>query len=174
MRILVSEIPEQGMGVAITDVSLDVEALKGLVFKTPPDGGAFVEKAGRDVIIRGHFSAVLGLECSRCVEPVAFSLDVDFRHTLRPRDRQDLPSKEVELHDEDFEFGYYEDDLVELNRIVEEHIVLAVPIKPLCGEGCKGLCARCGKNLNEADCGCRKTEPASPFEKLKDFVLQNQ
>ena len=174
MRVIVSEIPEGGVAVPIAGDSLDREALRGIVFDAPPVGDVFVEKAGLDVFVRGHLAAVLRLDCSRCLEHVAYPLDVDFRHTLRPCDKRGMTSKEQELHAEDLEFGYYEGDLVELNPIIEEQIVLSVPMKPLCRDDCKGLCPRCGFNLNESSCGCPRTDTGSPFDRLKEIVFHNR
>jgi uncharacterized protein len=174
MRIVVSEIPEEGLTVRITGDSLDREALRGIAFEAPPVGDAFVERVGLHVLIRGHLKAVLEIECSRCVDRVSFPLDIDFRHTLRPYDKKLSNFKEVELHTEDLEFGHYEDDFVELGPIIEEHIVLSLPMKPLCRDDCKGLCPRCGSNLNESSCSCSEKDTASRFDGLKDFVSHNR
>lgn len=173
MKIIVSEIPDEGLALPITAEPLDREALAGIFFDREPAGDAFFERVGQNVLIRARFSAVLRLECSRCLEPVAFPLNLEFRHVLRPYDRRVESVKELELHAEDLECGFYENDAFEFNRIVEEHIVLSLPMKPLCRDDCRGLCPRCGANRNEADCGCPGGERVSPFEKLKSLVFPN-
>jgi uncharacterized protein len=52
----------------------------------------------------------------------------------------------------------YEGDTIDLTPLVHEQAILALPTRPLCGEGCRGLCPRCGANLNAGPCGC----PAPP------------
>jgi len=53
---------------------------------------------------------------------------------------------------------HYEGDEIDLTPLVHEQIILALPTRPLCGESCRGLCPRCGANLNAGACGC----PAAP------------
>lgn len=173
MKIIVSEIPEEGLSLPITAEPLDREALAGIFFDREPAGDAFLEKVGRDVLIRAHVSAVLRLECSRCLERMAFPLDLEFFHLVRPYDRRVESVKELELRAEDLECGFYENDVFEFNRIVEEQIVLSLPMKPLCRDDCRGLCPRCGANRNEGECGCSSGERASPFEKLKSLMFPN-
>ncbi len=173
VKIVVSEIPEEGFSLPITAEPLDREALAGILFDREPSGDAFLERVGRDVLIRARFSAVLRLECSRCLESVAFPLDLEFRHVVRPYDRSVESVKELELHAEDLDCGFYENDVFEFNRIVEEQIVLSLPMKPLCRDDCRGLCPRCGANRNEGECGCSTGERVSPFEKLKSLMFPN-
>ena len=55
---------------------------------------------------------------------------------------------EREVEDEDLETSYYRDDQIDLNELLREQFYLALPMKPLCQETCKGLCPQCGTNLN--------------------------
>jgi uncharacterized protein len=58
--------------------------------------------------------------------------------------------------------SYYEGEEIDLTPLVHEQIILALPTRPLCGEACRGLCPRCGANLNAAPCGCPTAPPADP------------
>lgn len=139
-----------------------------------PSGELFIEKSGRDVFIKGEFSAGIEYPCSRCLEHFNLALDLTFKHMLRPLDRSDSETSEKELLPEDLEYGYYEDDMIELDRLIEEHLILSLPMKPLCRESCRGLCSRCGANLNEVICDCNQEEGKSPFDVLKNVILENQ
>lgn len=59
---------------------------------------------------------------------------------------------------------------LEVDELVYTEVILNLPSKHLCKETCKGLCSVCGKNLNEGDCGCAKTEPDPRFEKLRQLL----
>jgi len=100
-------------------------------------------------------SAVTELElaCSRCLEPFRLPVNADF-------DLRYLPASEVsqdeerEIEEEDLETSYYRDDQIDLNELLREQFYLALPMKPLCEEACKGLCPQCGTNLNTGSCSC--------------------
>ena len=53
------------------------------------------------------------------------------------------------------ETSYYRNDAIDLNELLREQFYLALPMKPLCGEACRGLCAQCGTNLNAGTCDCQ-------------------
>jgi uncharacterized protein len=53
--------------------------------------------------------------------------------------------------------AYYSDNVIDLGQLMQEQCYLAVPMKPLCRETCRGLCPECGINLNTASCDCRQT-----------------
>jgi uncharacterized protein len=58
------------------------------------------------------------------------------------------------MQEEDVDTSYYRDDQIDLNELLREQFYLALPMKPLCAEGCKGLCPQCGTNLNAGSCTC--------------------
>ena len=101
----------------------------------------------------GRAQTELELPCSRCLEP--FRMPVD-----SPFDLRYLPAAEMsadderEVQEEDLETSYYRDDQIDLNELLREQFYLALPMKPLCREDCKGLCAQCGTNLNTGTCAC--------------------
>jgi uncharacterized protein len=101
----------------------------------------------------GRVRTQLELSCSRCVEPFRFPIDAGF-------DQRYLPSSaastevEREVEDDDLETSYYGDDQIDLSELMHEQFYLALPMKPLCTEDCKGLCAQCGTNLNTGTCDC--------------------
>lgn len=83
--------------------------------------------------------------CDRCAEPTECSLTVPIRHGLI-----------VSLNDENNDDFIVVSDLrLHLDPLIEEDVILALPVKFLCKESCKGLCPICGKNLNDGPCGCK-------------------
>jgi uncharacterized protein len=62
------------------------------------------------------------------------------------------------------------DEIIDLTEGIREDIMLRLPLKNLCSETCKGLCARCGKDLNEGPCGCEPDRPPSAFSELDSLI----
>jgi uncharacterized protein len=101
------------------------------------------------------------LECSRCLVPYPFQTREDFSLVLRKRAPLAGAGEEIALEAEDLDAYFYDDPVLSVAPIAEERIQMAVPMKPLCREDCRGLCSRCGEDLNAADCGCA-LESADP------------
>ena len=76
--------------------------------------------------------------------------------------------------DEDIDASYYLDDAISLSDLLQEQFYLTIPMKPLCREGCRGLCSQCGTNLNEGACTCAaawedpRLAPLRGFGKTRD------
>lgn len=101
----------------------------------------------------GRTRTELELACSRCLEP--FRLPVDSSFDIRYLPASEMSTEEErELQDEDVETSYYRDDQIDLNEVLREQFYLALPMKPLCIEDCRGLCSQCGTNLNSGACEC--------------------
>jgi uncharacterized protein len=141
---------------------------------------ARLDKVERRVRIAARGKAALSAECSRCLTPVAVDVPVDFELTLVPSDEYDDEAgaeKDREkgpvagsFAPEDAEEETYSGKVIDLDPIVREQLVLALPGYPVCSEGCKGLCSVCGTNLNERECGCDRKVPDprwAGLEKLK-------
>ena len=67
---------------------------------------------------------------------------------------------------DDLEVGFYSGTEIILDTFFTELISLALPLQPLCGEECRGLCPSCGADRNRIDCGCEEEKPPSPFAVL--------
>lgn len=101
----------------------------------------------------GRVRTELELSCSRCLEP--FTLPVDQTFDLRYHPATEASTEqETEIAEEDLETSFYRDEQIDLNELLREQFYLALPMKPLCREDCKGLCPQCGTNLNTATCAC--------------------
>jgi DUF177 domain-containing protein len=96
------------------------------------------------------------LECSRCLAPYDFANDEEFSLLLYPR--APVAEKELSLEGGDFDAYFYDDAMLSVSPIAEERIQMAVPMKPLCREECRGLCPQCGSDLNVSECNCASDE----------------
>jgi uncharacterized protein len=116
------------------------------------------ERDGADVLAHGRIAATVPLQCSRCLEPlrVPVAAEVGLRLVPRPATTHD-----AELARDDLDVDFYANDQIDVARLVEAETTLAVPMKPLCREACRGLCPACGTNRNLGDCACAE-RPADP------------
>lgn len=103
--------------------------------------------------LAGRVRAELELACSRCVEPYRFPIDAQFDQRYLPASQASTEA-EREVEEDDLETSYYTDDQIDLSELMREQFYLALPMKPLCQDDCKGLCAQCGTNLNTGTCDC--------------------
>jgi uncharacterized protein len=100
----------------------------------------------------GTVKTELALPCSRCLEP--FRTPIDARFDLRYQPQSPAAASEREIQEDDLTTAFYEHDEIDLGLLMTEQFYLALPMKPLCGDDCRGLCAVCGTNLNRGDCSC--------------------
>jgi uncharacterized protein len=114
------------------------------------------QKIIKDIRLRGGLSVSLEVSCARCLDPVFYDLDWKFDLLYRPQGA-DAGHEELSVTDAEAEVGYYQGDGVLLEDVLREQVLLAVPLKLLCREDCKGLCPHCGKRLNLEKCSC--TDP---------------
>lgn len=109
------------------------------------------------VRVAGKVATAAQLSCSRCLAEYETPLKSTFTIIYRAG-RADEPAadEEVELSDEDLVAATYQGDEIDLDFEIAEQVMMEVPYKPLCREGCKGLCTECGQDLNLAECGCNR------------------
>jgi uncharacterized protein len=107
----------------------------------------------KDLRLRGRLSTGLQLQCARCLEPVQQDVVRDFELLYRPLGA-DAGRDELSVTAAEAEIGYYQGDGVQLEDVLREQVLLALPLKVTCREDCKGLCLHCGMNLNEEKCSC--------------------
>ena len=104
----------------------------------------------------GEVRTTIELSCGRCLEefemPVAESFDVLYLPNTPAGS-----AEERMVEDDDLSTAFYEDNVIDLGQLMQEQCYLAVPMKPLCREDCRGLCSECGTNLNSGSCECRQT-----------------
>ena len=105
------------------------------------------------------------LECSRCLVAYPFRADEEFSMVLYPR--RAATQAERELEREELDVYFFENPDIPVAPIVEERIQMAVPMKPLCREDCRGLCANCGEDLNQATCDCNEKKIDPRWEALR-------
>ena len=106
-----------------------------------------------DIRLRAACKGSFEILCARCVEPVITPLASSFDLIFRPQGA-DAESGERAITLDETEIGYYEESGLLLGDVVREQVLLSLPTRTLCKEDCKGLCPRCGQNLNQESCNC--------------------
>ena len=102
----------------------------------------------------GSVSTMLELPCSRCLEPFTWPVDSAFDLRYQPH-AANTGEGEKEIEEDDLTTAFYENDEIDLGQLMREQFYLSLPMKPLCKDDCKGLCATCGTNLNRSTCDCK-------------------
>lgn len=117
---------------------------------------------GTHAFASGTFKGHLTVACGRCVGPVKLVLDETLRVTFMPpsempAEDEDAPSEEgPEVSEGDLDVFPFDGEKIDLEPLLREQFVLAIPYAPLCKEDCKGLCPQCGIDRNTGTCGCEK------------------
>ena len=119
-----------------------------------------------EVRVQGKLSVKVDAPCDRCLEPAAAEIVNDF-------DLVYMPAEELKTGGEDevdadaLEVGFYEGNGLELNDVLREVVLLALPMPLVCSEECKGMCPVCGQNRNQAECGCHPVPLDDRWNQLK-------
>jgi uncharacterized protein len=118
--------------------------------------------------LAGSVSTTLELLCSRCLEPFSWPVDARFDLRYQPQ-AANTGEGEREIREDDLTTAFYENEQIDLAQLMREQFYLSVPMKPLCGGSCQGLCAVCGTNLNRGTCTCAPVIEDPRFAVLKEL-----
>jgi uncharacterized protein len=169
MRIELDRLEELG---GKFSEAYDVESLpldeEDVRLAEPAEVRGRIRRSGQEVELRGELHAKIESLCSRCLKPVQLPIHAEFAERFVPavswRDEE-----QHELQEEDLNLAVFDGEAIELNDLVREEILLAVPAQILCREDCKGLCPTCGIDRNASSCECAGPGGDSRWEKLKDL-----
>ncbi len=144
------------------DLTLDISGADcGICFRTPVSLKGTLLNIGGSLELSARAEAVLECTCDRCLEGFESPVECSVEEVLK--------KEEPEMADENPDAIYFQGNSVELDEIVLNNIILSLPIKSLCSEDCKGLCPKCGQNLNEGECSCDTREADPRFDALDKF-----
>ena len=118
--------------------------------------------------VEGKAKLVLRMNCDRCLKEVDEVINLDFfREVFAP---DEIAEGTDEKSDQTFMEGYQ----LNVEDLINDEILLNLPMKVLCREDCKGICRQCGKDLNEGDCGCDTFVPDPRMAVIKDIFNANK
>ena len=141
----------------VPDDSVFFSSFPGVDIKPVSVSGRICNMSGY-VEVSGDVAAEYSTVCARCAEPINGVFRTEFVRTAS------------EERDEDDEYLLISDDCVDLSVPVIEQLLADFPSKLLCRDDCRGLCPKCGKNLNDGDCGCSRTEADPRLEALRRLI----
>ena len=157
MKITVNEIPQSPKDISFSEriEELNLIHTEGKVrdFSFPPflDVNLVYYRSGQEIFFQGSFGGTVEGCCSRCLKSYRFPIEKTFDFVLTP----DPPStKSKELNRDEMGLSFYTSEEINLSPFIREQVLLALPTRPLCEDGCRGLCAGCGVNLNDETCLC--------------------
>lgn len=136
-------------------------SLRGAVFLLPQDDGC---------LVRGHLTGTVVIPCDRCAENAEVVIDHrfdNFEPFPKGEDNEEGDSDAETIRFAPEGKGYE----LSLSGLLWEEFLLALPVKPLCGPSCEGLCPSCGKNLNEGPCSCHQEEGDPRLAVLRGMKL---
>jgi uncharacterized protein len=110
-------------------------------------------KVIQDIRVVGDLATRIAVKCARCLELVPSDLKSSFDLLYRTRGIE-RRGPESSISEAETEIGFYTGDGLLLEDVLKEQVLLAVPLKALCREDCKGLCPGCGCNRNRESCKC--------------------
>jgi uncharacterized protein len=122
----------------------------------------------KDIRIDGNLDTRVQLACARCLEPVVQDVKHKFDLLYRPQGA-DAGREELSVTSAEAEVSYYQGEGLLLEDVLQEQVLLALPLKAICRDDCKGLCPHCGKNLNVEQCDCAEPVEDPRWLALKDF-----
>lgn len=161
MKIKISNLSEG------THHSRFSESVNSIGLESPFEGNVEVEvelkKTHNQIILDSTVFGNAVFECDRCTASFKKLLRADYRFVY-------LQGIEpVDSKSDNLAYLAPETDVINISNDVRDFLILAVPMKKLCSEDCKGLCYKCGKNLNEGDCACDKNVPDARWLPLMDL-----
>ena len=107
------------------------------------------------ITVTGRIGLTVRFLCDRCLEPVLYPFDISFEK--EDNMRQSSEERRAELDEQ----AYIQEFELDTEQLLSEELLMHMPMKILCREDCKGICNRCGANLNQGPCHC-KEEPKDP------------
>jgi uncharacterized protein len=123
-----------------------------------------------EVRIQGRYTVEMTAKCDRCLGIARFPLEAAYDLYYRPVSVI-AKEEEVGIDEGEAEIGFYEGGGMELEDILREQVLLALPMQRVCSDLCKGICPTCGKNRNEAGCECKVDDRGNRWAALRDLEI---
>ena len=164
MKIVIPDIPEEGLTVELEETI----SIEGCNVSSPVKTALTVNKTAHEVMVTGTISVALEMACSRCLKDMLHSQDLPVSVVYHPA--EEIGSDRHGLHDDEMDTGFYTGEELDLQELIREQILLSVEMKPLCREDCRGICPKCGIDLNSGVCTCVQKEIDPRLEVLKKLL----
>jgi uncharacterized protein len=163
MQFKIRDIGDEGLDVRLV-VGGDFLAAECAGVDARPGADGLVltgrlSRSGDDFLLRGKLAGGLLVSCARCLEDATVPVAADM--TVCYVDRETASKGDEEEDDDVPDVVPIKDGTIDLAPEVRDEILLALPVSPLCAEGCLGLCVVCGGNRNQRACDCGEKQRAA-------------
>jgi uncharacterized protein len=128
-----------------------------------------IRLARNEVFVNGHVDTRAQVECDRCLKPIELPVSGDFELEYITGSEYES-SAAAELTEAELSVSVFDGHAIDVDEIVKEQILLAVPTRMLCREDCKGICPQCGVDRNTGECNCETKEIDPRWAALKDLT----
>jgi uncharacterized protein len=122
----------------------------------------------RSILVKGALNTKIEVTCSRCLAEFTYPLSLEIEEEYFPT-IDILTGAPVAPPDEPGAFTIDQNNILDLTEAIRQYTLLSIPMKPLCQEGCAGLCPTCGTNLNKEQCQC----PPQPVDPRWSFLRKD-
>ncbi|WP_329613671.1 DUF177 domain-containing protein [Streptomyces brevispora] len=130
-----------------------IDGVVGVPEGAPVELDVRLESVMEGVLVTGTARASAEGECVRCLEPLSLEVEADFQEMFSYPDADDRNRSKtadpVDDAEDDEDRFFLEDGLFDLESVLRDAVVLALPMQPVCRETCAGLCSECGVRLDE-------------------------
>jgi uncharacterized protein len=168
MKVQVSDITDEGL-----DLEFQETVKVSLPLLSPVKARLRFEKVGSEVLAQGEVTTRMELQCSRCLRNFPRDMDMNINVVYHPV--EELRGEEKhEVREDELDMGFYKDDELDIQDLVMEQILLNIPMKPLCSESCRGICPKCGADMNVNPCRCEQKETDPRLAVLKKLLEEGK
>ena len=169
MKIVISEIPEEGIDVELHE-NISLESVKTT---SPLHAALNIRTVGSEVLVNGFLEGEVELLCSRCLNTYTMSVRTQINVVYEP---SEVINKEEhhKLKSDELDTGFYKNDTVDTDEVLVEQLLLNLPMKPLCSPECKGICPKCGADLNMSSCDCSVSEIDTRLKVLEQLLKKKE
>lgn len=180
MRIHADHLSEGSLSLAFEEPADRFPSLREMVrngeceFTAPIRARVRAARIREMVEVEGVVQTSARLTCGRCLAPFICPLSLEFALTYtgdRPGLQAAGEPESRELEASEVGLIYFQGEEIDLTEGIQEQVILSFPLRPLCRTDCKGLCARCGADLNQESCRCTPPSAESPFAALGRLKL---
>ncbi|HHV99883.1 MAG TPA: DUF177 domain-containing protein [Clostridiaceae bacterium] len=162
MIINVSDILKINGASLNVEFSEKIEGLEtndnGLVFDSPVSFKGKLTNEKGTLRLNGYVDLQYKVKCYRCLKDLERNMSFDLNERF-------VSSNNIA----DSDVYTYNGNYVDTDKAIKDNIILNLPMKHICDVGCRGLCPKCGTNLNERECNCREDDINPRMEALKNF-----
>ncbi len=161
----------------VVDINETPKSDDDVTYLAPAVGTVTITNTGSLVLVRGRIKTVIEMECGRCLldvrQPIHAEIEEQYSLTeVESAHHNDAEAAIVADEENEVPPGLMDGTVMDLNVIIRQAVILASPLGPVCRDDCRGLCATCGRNLNDttATCDCVQPQRYTPLATLKTLL----